>query len=174
MAMTWTFGFTNGDTGGTQTGPDYQLKSQVLNVVDNYALKQDEPTDCQLTNKTAPVDQPEIISYQSSVVKNFPKRTNITYPGPNSDNIMYGVRLDELLRGISDNDSMIVDLPIVMNLSIKHPLNAAIDNQVIDLLFRRLVSACYYQVKGSGDMVYTSELARFEDLMKSALKPTRN
>lgn len=173
MAMTWKFGFTNGYTGGEQTGPDYKLSTQTSKIVDDYALKQDEPNDCQLTNKTAPVDQPEVISYQSSTVKSFPKRVNITYPGPNSENVMYGVRLDEILRGTSDNDSTIVDLPIVMNLSIKHPLNAAIDNETIHVLLARLVSTLYTEVK-TGAAVYDSTNARFEDLMKSALKPTVN
>lgn len=161
MAITWKFGYTNDSV--VEAG----LPMDHINIqpVNQYALKVDEPDECQLSNVTTPIDQPEVLTYQASTVKNIPTKIKVSNPLPTTDGIMYGVRLDEVLRGTSStDDSFVTDLPIVVNLSVKHPVNSAITAPVIKEVIARLVSALY--TTGNED--------RITDLMRSALKPTEN
>lgn len=161
MAITWDFGYTNKSNMTSPTPIDHKK----LQITENYALKVDEPDECQLSNTTAPIDQPEVITYQAAPVKNIPTKIKVSNPLPARDGIMYGVRIDTVLRGQSDtDDSYVVDLPIVCNISFKHPVNNAITMGTIQDVFARAVAALYTE----------QNKPRFRDLMMSALKPTED
>lgn len=159
MAITYSYGFTN----ETVNASGLPLKHYDLGPTTDYALKVDEPEECQLSNTTTPVDRPEVLTYQATTVSKIPTKITVQNPPKVSGGIMYGVRLDEVLHGVSStDDSFAVDLPIVLNLSVKHPMSSAITTDDIDKLISRLVSALYTEDNKS----------RIGDLMRSALKPT--
>lgn len=160
MAKTWKFGYQN-DGARAAESPFTNIQ---LNI-GSYALKQDEPDECQLSNTTTPIDQPELVTYQSSTIKKIPTKVKVSNPTSDTEGVMYGVRVDEVLRGTSDtDDNFIVDLPIVVNISVKHPINSAISAGVVNEAISRALSA----------LTTDSGTSRVTDLMRSALKPTTN
>lgn len=169
MAVTYSFGYTNKTNNGQIPIPFNQM-----HMVDYYALREDEPCSCRVSNTTAPVDQPELVTYQAQNIKNVP--TTIESPNmiKGGECIMYGVKIEELLRGRSDKDDTFVrDIPITANITFKHPVDAAITKDVINVVLARLLSALYeYDGDYSGTVVPTGN--RINDLMRFALKPTVN
>lgn len=133
-----------------------------INTQADYALKQDEPDACVLTNTTASIDQPELVTYQASTLNKVPCKITNMNPPRVSNAVQYGVRLDEVLR-VSDTDgNTLYDLPIVANLTIKHNMDCAITSDIVDTVVARLIGALH---KPDGS-------TRVSDLMRSALKPT--
>lgn len=159
MALSANFSFTN------KTAASKQLSYVNLDPVTDYGLTHDEPDRVSLTNKTATIDQPELITYQADRVGNV----NSYVPNPNppktKEVLRYGVRVDELLRVTSsDNDNYVVDYPIVMNLTVKHAANNLITASMIEQVFQRLL----------GTLVRDDGSYRFDDLMRHSLRPTNN
>lgn len=141
------------------------LDNHALHLTSDYGIKVNEPNEVQLTNRTTPIDQEEIITFQATTTKKIPLKVRPSYYQATGDNLMYGVRVDNVLRVTSDqNDSVVEDLPIVCNLTIKHPRNRQI--REIDVLqcMSRLFSACF---KDDGT-------SRIPDLMKSSLEPAED
>lgn len=154
--MSSKFSFTNtSESKKTQSMIDIQTQSA-------YALRQDEPDACVLTNTTANIDQPELVTYQSSNLNKVPSKITNMNPPKVSNAIQYGVRLDELLRVTDTDGNTLYDLPIVVNLTVKHNMDCEITADVVDQVIARLIGA-YYKPDGS---------TRTADLMRSALKPT--
>lgn len=157
MALTSTFGFTN-VTDATDT-----LKHVQIKPVTGYSVRKDDPDQCVLLNSSTLYDQPELVTYQVGSLKRIPSLIDNTHPPKVVEGIQYGIRIDELLRvSSSTNDTYVEDLPIVMNLSIKHVRNGQITSAHIETLFKRLLGAC---VKADGT-------TRFNDLMRSAIRPS--
>lgn len=157
MAIESNFGFTN------KTDAKSSITPTALGVVTNYALVEDEPTRCVITNKTAPVDQGERVSYSVTPLKSVSTDQDILYPARVQNAVQYQVRIEEILTDTSTTDPTFrVDQPIVAWLTIRHPMSSDITDEVLQTVLKRLLGAC---VKGDGSL-------RFSDLMRSALKPT--
>lgn len=159
MSKTSSFGFTNSTISEVKT-----LAPSLLGIVDNYALKEDEPTQVVEDNKTAPLDQPEIITFRCRDIAQVNSGISNQYPAPVSTGVQYVIQVDELLSTRDDTIGYRVDDPIVAYLTIRHPKSGNVTANHIEQVLQRLLGACY---KDDGT-------SRFSDLMRSALKPTNN
>lgn len=159
MALTSSFGFTNN---AASTKP---MTPTNLKVVDVYALKADEPTQVTLDNKTCPLDKGEVLNYMCTDLKRVSTAVDIQHPAEVTTGVQYVIKLDEVLTTTSDSDSEYrVDEPVVAYLTIRHQKSGNITNDLIGQVVTRLIGACRRE-DGSW---------RFDDLMRSALKPTSN
>lgn len=159
MAVSSNFGFQN------KTDSTHPVTPINLGVLDNYALVEDEPTSCVVSNTTCPIDQGELVSYKCQNVKNVSTSQDILYPGPVSAGVQYVVKVEEILSTASDTDPTFrVDVPIIAYLTIRHTKSGEVSDDVIGKVVNRLIGACQ---KSDGSW-------RFGDLMRSALKPTEN
>lgn len=156
MALTTKFGFTNTTASSKTVAPvDVKMKS-------NYALIEDEPSSCVMSNKTCPIDQGELISFKCQTVKNVSTAQDVLYPAKVQTGIQYVVKVEDLLSVTSDTDpNFRTDLPVVAYLTIRHTKNGAITDEIISQVVSRLLGACR---KADGTW-------RFGDLMRSSLKP---
>lgn len=152
--MTSTFGFTN------TTANTHAVTPVLLKPVTVYGKKEDSPTSCRLTNKTTPLTQGEILSYQCTNIKTVNTVQNILHPASVVDGVQYIIRLDEILRTTFDNGT-VLDEPVVLSLSIRHQLSGNITSDLVEQCVSRLIGAC----------MKTDGTYRFDDLMRSALVP---
>lgn len=159
MALESAFGYTN-----TQAS-DKTIAPISLGMVSNYALVEDEPTSCVVSNTTAPLDQGELISYKCQSVKNVSTQQDILYPSSVTAGIQYVVKVEDILSTTSSTDPTFrMDTPIVAYLTFRHAKNAVITDDMITGILQRLLGAC---VKNDGSW-------RFGDLMRSSLRPTED
>lgn len=156
MALQSSFGFSN------TTASTHDITPKVLGVTTNYSVVTDDADETVLSNKTAPVDQEEIISYRSRVLQRVDTDLNNQYPSPVKGGIQYQVVLQDMLSTTdSANAAFRVDEPIVAQLTIRHPRSGNITNSHIATVVTRLISAC---LRSDGTW-------RFDDLMRSAERP---
>lgn len=158
MAETSTFTFTNTTNGDSAT-------MTAMSMVTNYAKTIDEPTEAVLTNKTATIDQPELVTYRGRKIDRVATQNTISYPCKVSEGVEYGVRLDEVLRNRDSNGNILYDDPIVATITFKHLRSAYVTPAVMTQVLGRLLGALYDE---------TTDSFRFGDLMRQALVPTEN
>lgn len=158
MSLSSHFGYTN-KTAGTPA------VTVAIGPVTNYAKVEDEADTVQLSNKTAPLDQGERVMYQSRTIPVVNTNQVIQNPAKVLSGVQYQVRLDEILRTTDASGAIICDEPIVMYLTIRHPLSGNITEAQIVEVLSRLIGACYDE---------TATSFRFDDLMRSALMPVED
>jgi hypothetical protein len=156
MATTYSWSYSN------TTGATNKVTPKDLKMVTNYAKVIDEPTEARLSNKTASLEQPELVTYQSKRQPKVNTLNKVTHPAPVSSGVWYQTRLDSVLRVTYDNGD-IIDEPLVMTLNICHPASDSWTNSRVAEAFSRLIGA----VQSADGASW-----RFEDLMRSALVPT--
>lgn len=157
MSLSSKFGFTN------STASSNKITLTDVDLVSNYALTEDEPTVCKETNTTTPIDQPEVVSFGCQQISSVASSIKNLNPPKVKGGVQYQVKLEELLTTTSDSDaSFRVDEPIVAYLTIRHPRSSNVTAEHIQTVVNRLIS-CLYKSDGT---------TRFNDLMRSALKPT--
>lgn len=155
MAKSSSFGFTN-TTAGT-----HDVDQIALGLTTNYALTSDQANNVVLNNKTAPIDQEEIVTVRSGNI-DIKSKANIVYPAPVKTGMEYGVRLDEVLSTTDSADpSYRVDEPIICSITFRHPKSGNITNDIVAQVFQRAISTL---MKADGTW-------RFADLMRSAERP---
>lgn len=158
MSVTSKFAFTN----GTDFGSACTLKVKKLDFSKDYALATDEPDSCVVVNKTTPIDQNERITFACRKIKTVASGVDNVHPAPVETGVQYQVKVEELLSTVSDTDpNFRVDEPIVAYLTIRHPMSNRVSNSTLQIVLERLLGACYHD---DGSL-------RFEDIMKSALRP---
>lgn len=156
MALTSSFGFTN-TTDGTHT-----VTPKALGLPTNYALAKDNDDVVILNNKTAPIDQEEIISFKTRMANSMSSQAAIANPAKVGKIVEYTVRLDEILTTRDSNDATFrVDEPIVCSITFRHPKSGNITDSHIATVFNRALS-CLMKADGTW---------RFGDLMRSAERP---
>lgn len=156
--MTSSFSFTNTTAGQT-------VGTAAIGVTANYAKTSDEPTEATLSNKTAALDQGEVITYRCREIAQVSTNQQVLYPARVLNGVEFGVRVDELLRTTDSNEAIVCDEPIVATLTIKCPKSSNVNNDVITTVVTRLLGACYDQ---------TAKKYRWDDLMRSSLVPTQD
>lgn len=157
MAINSSFGFTNSTPMSGVTIVPTDIKPVTV-----YARVSNTPTDVKLSNKTAPIDQAEMLSYKCVNIPKVNTDLTVRHPGAVTDGIQYIVRLDEILRSsCSDECGAGWDDPIVMYLTIRHPVSGQVTASVIETIFKRLCGALLRE-----DGTY-----RFDDLMRGAIDP---
>jgi hypothetical protein len=132
-----------------------------LGPVRNYSKTKDESYESEFANKTASLAQGEVLSYGCHTLPNVSSKQKSTNPGKVKDGVTYSVRLDELLRTQNDDGDIVYDEPIVMYLTVRHPLSSNITASHIETVFKRLIGAC---MREDGTF-------RFDDIMRSGLVP---
>lgn len=157
MAIKSKFGFTNTSVS------DATISPTKMEMTTNYALVEDEPTSCVLSNVTAPIDQGELVSFKCQSVRNVSTKQDILHPSKVQAGIQYVVKVEEILSTTSDSDPTFrVDTPIVAYLTVRHPKDGVITGDMVATVVSRLLGACR---KDDGTW-------RFDDLMRSSLRPT--
>lgn len=138
-----TFGFTNTDLAETSVRVDKLL------MATNYVAIDSEDHVSKLTNKTAPMDQPELVTVRWSKIPKVNTDNAVANPSKVSDGVSYSFRVDEILRtayfdekGAPIADAPIIDEPIVMQLSIRHNASGNIDGSTIIDCIKRLFGVC--------------------------------
>lgn len=155
MAKSSSFGFTNTTAGA------HDVDQIALGLTTNYALTSDQANNVVLNNKTAPIDQEEIVTVRSGNI-DIKSKANIMYPAPVKTGMEYGVRLDEVLSTTDSADpSYRVDEPIICSITFRHPKSGNITNAIVAQVFQRAISTL---MKADGTW-------RFADLMRSAERP---
>jgi hypothetical protein len=141
-----------------------------LGLVSNYAKTTDSAELARIKNKTASLDQQELITYRSRSIAKVGPDIPVYYPATVQDAVLYSVNVQDILRETKE-DGSIADHPIEMWLTVKHDVSAAwtesegaSDPSYVGLVLRRLLGACYTD----------AGVERFDDLAKSALVPTND
>lgn len=155
MATTYDFSYTN------TTGATNKVTPTNLQLVTNYAKVTDEPTMAVLSNKTASMEQPELITYKSRRQNKLDTNVKPINPAPVSSGVVYSARIDCICR-VDDGAGHIVDEPCAAWINIAHPASNTWTNARVASVVARLIGA----LQGSDGASW-----RFEDLMKSALIP---
>lgn len=156
MATTYSFSYTN------TTGATNKVQPVDMKLVTNYAKVTDEPDMSVLSNKTASLEQPEIITYKARRVNKINSSFKSRHPAPVTSGVTYGTQVEDMLR-ITYDDGTIVDEPIVVRVNIAHPASDNWTNSRVASVVTRALGS----LQGSDGASW-----RFEDLMRSALVPT--
>lgn len=161
------FSYKN-STAATQYDP-----TVALGMATNYARVTDEPEMARVSNKTASIEQPELITYRCNPVNSVSTANVVRHPAPVTNGIQYTVKLETIDR--IEANGVVYDEPIVAWLTIKHPASNNWNNEKVSSIVRRLISACLkgQTTSGSSAALQASNW-RFEDLMRSALMPTQD
>lgn len=156
MARTSSFGFTN------VTPQSAGVTPTKLGLVSNYSVTGQTAKTADLTNKTAPIDQEELITFQSFNLNRVDTDLNIQYPSPVQKGICYQITEEATLSTTDSADpDFRVDEPVWASLQIRHPKSGNITNALVAQVVLRLVSAC---MRDDGTW-------RFDDLMRGAERP---
>jgi hypothetical protein len=159
MSRTSTFGFTNSTASSNTVTP---LK---LGLTTNYALVKDVADVVDLSNKTTPIDQEELITLRSRKIDNISTTVTVNNPSPVKGGIEYGIKLEEVLKTTDSDDATFeVDDPIVCTIAFRHKRSGYISNSVIGTVFLRAIST----------LMREDGTWRFDDLMRSAERPVAN
>lgn len=159
MSKTTSFGFSNQTI---STAKQFTLYD--LGVLGNYALRRDEPTEVVLVNNTTAVDKEEILAFRCKDMSHINSSLNIQYPSPVAAGIQYQVGLEVTATTEDPATGFRVDEPIVAQLTIRHPKSGNITAEQVNTVVSRLISAA----------LKTDGTWRFNELMRSALKPTED
>jgi hypothetical protein len=159
MAKTSSFGFTN----STDSSNEVTMKS--LGLTSNYSLVTDNADVATLNNKTAPVDQEEIVSFRSRDIGSVNTSLNIQYPSKVKSGIEYSLKIEDTLSTTDSADADFrVDEPIICNITFRHPKSGNITGDLVANVFVRAISSL---MKADGSW-------RFNDLMRSAERPVED
>lgn len=158
MAKVTSFGFTNKDV-----NTNIKINPIKLDPKSNYSPIEGV-NETSLDNKTAPLDQPELLTIRSRNIPTVNSLLSNYYPAPVGNGVQYTIELDELLSTRDDSINYRVDEPIVAYLTIRHPKSSNITSTHIKEVVERLIGACYY-ADGS---------SRFDDFMRLATEPNED
>lgn len=156
---TTSFSWTNTSDNANQT-----VVPTDMDMVTNYARVADEPTYVTVSNKTSALDQPEKITYRCNDIKKISSSVKNLNPPKVSGGVQYSTKLETFLRTIDGDGNIVVDEPVNITLTIRHPKSANFNNTIDVTLLKRLV----------GTLVKSDGTYRFEDLMRSALAPSED
>jgi hypothetical protein len=156
MGKISSYGFTN-------TSPNEHPVTPIqLDLVSNYALNKDDADLCVLANKTAPIDQEELVTFRTRLLPKLDTYLNIQNPAKVKGGIQYSATVEAVRTTTDTEDSSFrVDEPIVASLSIRHPRSGNFDATAVDQIITRLIGTIY---KADGT-------TRIADMMRGAERP---
>lgn len=155
MAKTSAFGFTNVTANAVKVTP-IDLK-----VVTNYARIEDEAEVCVLSNKTAPLDQGELVTFRANDLDKVSSSQVIQNPTPVRNGIQYVIKVEEILRTTDSVTGVVVDEPVIAYLTIRHQKSGNVTPAHVADITSRCIGAC----------MRTNGTWRFDDLMRTAVVP---
>jgi len=148
--------YTNNSVRQSQATQEYSL-----GLTTNYAVVKDEPSEVVLDNLTSSLDQQELISFRYRKIGTVNTGINVQNPAPTKGGVQYAIQVEETVRE-TRGDGTNVDRPVVMYLTVRHPLSGVITDSVLQETLERLLSV----LRRESDNTY-----RFSDLVRGALKP---
>lgn len=154
--MSSSFAYSN------KTDSTHTIKPVSIGIVSNYAKVVDEPSLVQMSNKTCPLDQGELVSYRCNDIDKVTSTQKVQNPSKVRNGVQYVVKCEEILRTTDAEGKIICDEPVIAYVTIKHQKSGNITAALVEEVFRRVVGAMY---KSDG----TSRIA---DLMRNAIVPT--
>lgn len=157
--MPTNFGFTNTTAMTGVSAVPVEIKP-----VANYGKVQDEPTCVMLQNKTAPLDQGELLTYRHNEMKDVKSDQVIQNPAKVRNGVQYVIKLDEIIRTTDASGAIVCDEPVVAYITIRHQKSGNISSAIVTTVLLRLLGAIF---KEDGT-------TRFDDLMRSALVPVED
>lgn len=166
MALTGSFGYT--DTVSAKRS----IEIPNLSISTDFALKSESKDDVWYTNTTTPIDQPELLRYGYSRIKDVYAGTDISpsYYATSKAGSSIVIQVADIYR-VKDNSTessccnpVTIDLPITSHIVIKAPLSQYITAEVVLQQLYRTFAACFE----NGD---TTGTKRINDLLRGALKP---
>lgn len=158
MAKTSSFGYTN-KSDVERTRPEY-----LMGLVQNYALVTEDPDQVVVDNTLAPLDQQELITYQSRTLPRINSGVVNNFPATTTAGVQYVVKVEELLSTIDSDSGVRVDEPITMYVVVKHPRSGNITSDIVTEVWKRL----------NGALMKSDGTYRWAELMRSALKPVED
>lgn len=160
------FSYSNTTKSGETISPN------ALGIVTNYARVTDEPDVARVSNKTASLEQPEIVTYRSKPIPKISLSVPVRNPGPVSDGVQYSVVLESVYRSTVGTET--IDEPVKAWLTIQHPNTNTWTNAVLAEFVERLISCLLKNQASTGSGSVPNTDWRFEDLMRSALMPAED
>lgn len=160
------FSYTNTTASGETISPT------CLGLVTNYAKVVDEPDMARLSNKTASMEQPELITFKAERLNKVGGAIPVRNPGPVTDGVQYTIKVESVYRTTTGTEN--IDEPIAAWLTIKHPSSNTWTNATVAGFVNRLLSACLKGQASTGSGSVANDDWRFEDLMRSALMPSED
>jgi hypothetical protein len=157
MANTSSFSWTN-----TSDNENLTVKPTDMDMVTNYAKVADEPTYAVLSNKTSALDQAERVTYRCNDIKKVSSSLKNINPPKVAGGVQYSTKIETFLRTVDGDGNIIVDEPVNITLTLRHPKSAHFSNSIDATLVKRLL----------GTLVKSDGTYRFEDMMRSALVPS--
>lgn len=159
MSKVSSFGFTNKAANAVKVTP------VDIKPVTNYARIEDEADVCVLSNKSAPLDQGELVTFRANDLDKISSTQMVQNPAPVRNGVQYVIKVEDILRTVeSTNGNIIMDEPIVAYLTIRHQKSGNVTPELVAEVVSRVIGAC----------MRTDGTWRFDDLMRSALAPINN
>jgi hypothetical protein len=156
------------------TAGDQKVLPIALDMSSDYARVADEPNLCRVTNKTASLEQPELVTYRCNLIDRVSTSIPVVNPAKSSRGVQYVVKLETVDRQ-TQADGSFIDEPITATLTIRHPMSNNWSNGKIAAQLMRLVGACMKDQTTTGTEASTTDSNwRFEDLMRSGLAPVED
>lgn len=157
--MQITFGFTN-----TTAQSAAVVGGKKLGLASTYTTTELQANKWAGSNKTAPIDAEEKVSFRSRDLQKVNTSLNIQNPAPKASPVEYSGSYEVAAMIKDDNGIVLMQEPIVITMTVKHNRNGLITGTVINSLFERAVSM-FYDNEGN---------QRFDDLMRSGEQPTHD
>lgn len=158
------FSYTNTTKSGETISPN------ALGLVTNYARVTDEPDTARVSNKTASLEQPEIVTFRCKPVDKVSLTVPVRNPAPVIDGVQYSIVLESIYRSVVGGVN--VDEPIKAWLTIQHPSSDTFTNAIVAEFVERLLSCALKGQASTGSGSVADADWRYEDLMRSALMPS--
>lgn len=163
------------------TGTTSTVKNgyEVVAVAANFATVSMSADECVLSNRLSPLDQEERLTYRARPIERVDSSLQIRNPAPVRSGVQYQIVLEETIRTTIDGSTDIVDEPLVMMLTVRHPRSGNINSAVLKQAFRRFMGCIMLPGATASDGVLDMSASgksglRFEDLARFAETPVRD
>lgn len=145
----------------------------------NFATVSLTADECVLSNRLSPLDQEERLTYRARAIPRVDTTIQVRHPAPVLTGVQYQVVLEDIVRTTVDGSDVVVDEPIVMALTVRHPRSGNITDSILKQCFRRFIGAIVLPGASSADTVVDLGTnghsgLRFSDLARFAEMPVRD
>lgn len=157
--VTAEYGFLN-NTDSTKS-----LTLKKLGAVTNYG--QDSSTSSAWAGSNTAMesaDENELLIYKGFSKPNVDCKLTTNYPCPIKDGVLYGSRMDTMIRMVKDDGTVLFDTPITISITIQHQMVTGITPALVEQYLVRTLSSLY---KDDGS-------SRIPELMRLSKTPTSN
>lgn len=135
MALSSSWGFTN------TTASTASLTPTAVGM-NNYAVTVDDPGNCVLKNVTSPIDQVEVLQFQSQDIANVYQKEKNVNPPKVQDGRQITAKIEAKKRVTSSvDDTFIEDLPVSCNITWRFVKSSNITANDLLTILKRVIGA---------------------------------